>query len=52
MSSSTDREKSLISANKKERSDITFRPEKLEHFIGQKTICDNISQISSISFIN
>ena len=42
MSSTTDREKSLISANKKERSDITFRPEKLEHFIGQKTICDNI----------
>jgi len=42
MSSTTDREKSLISANKKERSDITFRPEKLEHFIGQTTICDNI----------
>ena len=42
MSSTIDREKSLISANKKERSDITFRPEKLEHFIGQKTICDNI----------
>ena len=42
MSSIKDKDESLISANINERSDITFRPEKLEDFIGQKSICDNI----------
>ena len=42
MSSITDKDESLISANINERSDITIRPEKLEDFIGQKSICDNI----------
>ena len=42
MSSIKDKDESLISANIKERSDTTFRPEKLEDFIGQKSICDNI----------
>ena len=42
MSSIKDKDESLISANIKERSDITFRPKKLEDFIGQKSICGNI----------
>ena len=42
MSSIKDKDESLISANINERSDITFRPKKLEDFIGQKSICDNI----------
>ena len=42
MSSIKDKDESLISANINERIDITFRPEKLEDFIGQKSICDNI----------
>ena len=42
MSSIKDKDESLISANINERSDTTFRPEKLEDFIGQKSICDNI----------
>ena len=42
MGSLKDKDESLISANINERSDITFRPEKLEDFIGQKSICDNI----------
>ncbi len=43
MGSIKDKDESLISANINERSDITFRPEKLEDFIGQKSICDNIA---------
>tara|TARA_B100000749_G_C18428693_1_gene466940 strand:- start:568 stop:1596 length:1029 start_codon:yes stop_codon:yes gene_type:complete len=42
MSSIKDKDESLISANINERSDITFRPKKLEDFIGQKSICGNI----------
>ena len=42
MGSIKDKDESLISANINERSDITFRPEKLQDFIGQKSICDNI----------
>jgi len=42
MSSIKDKDESLISANINERSDITFRPEKLQDFIGQESICKNI----------
>mgnify|MGYP003331907746 CR=1 FL=1 len=42
MSSIKDKDESLISANINERSDITFRPAKLQDFIGQKSICSNI----------
>lgn len=42
MNSINDREKSLISPKLNEKIDTTFRPEKLDQFIGQKSICENI----------
>ena len=42
MYSINDREKSLISPKLNEKIDTTFRPEKLDQFIGQKSICENI----------
>ena len=38
MNSINDREKSLISPKLNEKIDTTFRPEKLDQFIGQKSI--------------
>lgn len=42
MNSINDREKSLISPKLNEKIDTTFRPEKLDQFIGQKSICENL----------